>query len=179
MAILKNRPLFSACLLYIICVLCARFSSPDIKIGVACAGIALLLLCLLLLLVRKLPKKALICAMVALLCITLAFASAFAAFDLGQQKYLSIAQKQRCNLTATVTERTVSDVMTVYRIRVQEIDGKSERFDGQLVCNFTSYLQVGDQFTASVLPATYEQIETVLYDADYLDEVYGKTVMPL
>ena len=167
MAILKNRPLFSACLLYIICVFCARFSSSGIRIGVACAGIALLLLCLLLLLVRKLPKKALICAMVALLCITLAFASAFAAFDLGQQKYLSIAQKQRCNLTATVTERTVSDVMTVYRIRVQEIDGKSERFDGQLVCNFTSYLQVGDQFTASVLPATYEQIETVLYDADY------------
>lgn len=167
MAILKNRPLFSACLLYIICVFCAHFSSSNVKIGVMCAGTALLLLCALLLLVRKLPKKILLGILIALLCITLAFASAFAVFDLGQQRYRDIAQKECCTLTATITERTVSDVMTVYRIRVQEIDGQAEHFDGQLVCNFTSYLQVGDQFTASVLPATYEQIETVLYDADY------------
>ncbi len=164
MAILKNRPLFSACLLYIICAFCAYFSTPHIKICVLLAGAALLVLGLLFLLVRKIGKKAALCLIVCALCLTAAFGASLLCFDLGEKKYQSIAQSDSCTVTATVTERNVSDVMTVYRIRVQEIDGHAQRFDARLVCAFAASLQVGDTFTATLSPSTLAQNETLYYD---------------
>ncbi len=164
MAILKNRPLFSACLFYIICVFCAYFSTPHIKICVLLAGAALLVFCLLFALFRKVGKKAALCLIVCAVCVMAAFGTSYLCFDLGEKKYESIAQSESCTVTATVTERNVSDVMTVYRIRVQEIDGRSRHFDARLVCAFTASLQVGDTFTAKLTPSTLAQNATLYYN---------------
>ena len=167
MAILKNRPLFSACLFYIICIFCARITSPYIKIGICGACIVLFVLCMLLFFAKKLSKGLILRVSVCLLCAALAFGGAYLTFDHGQQTYENIAQAQECTVEATVTERTASEMMTVYRIRMQKIDGEQYRFDGQLVCYFASYLQVGDSFSATVEPQTYKQLQSVVYDADY------------
>ena len=141
MAILKNRPLFSACLLYIICVFCARFASPAVKISAIGAGALLVLLCTLLSLGKKISKKLAMRIVIGLLCASVAFASAYLAFDFGQQKYKEIAAKESCTIDATVTERYGADGMTVYRIRVQQLDGQKQSFDAELVCNFNASLQ--------------------------------------
>ena len=167
MAILKNRPLFSACLLYIICIFCARMTPASVKIGIFFACTGLLLVCLTLSLLRKLPKKIALRAGVCLLCTAIAFGSAYLTFDYGQQTYERIAQKESCTIKATVTERTASEFITICRVRVQQIDQGAQHFDAQLICTFPSYLQVGDSFTATVAPATLEQLDSALHDTDY------------
>lgn len=161
MAILKNRPLFSACLLYIICVFCARFSSPAVKISVMIASGVLLIFCVVLCLCKRISKRVLLCFAVGLLCAAVAFAGAYLAFDLGQQPYKSIAERESCEVQATVLERHGSDGMTVYRIRVHELDGQRKAFDAELVCEFNASLQMGDKFTATSAPSTYDQLNTL------------------
>lgn len=167
MAILKNRPLFSACLLYIICVFCARFASPAVKISVICVGALLVLLCTLLSLGKRVSKKLALRVVIGLLCASAAFASAYLAFDFGQQKYNEIAAKESCTIDATVTERYGTDGMTVYRIRVQQLDGQRQSFDAELVCNFNASLQVGDKFTATAAPSAYDQINSLYANEHY------------
>ena len=163
MAILKNRPLFSACLFYIICTFCARFALPGIKIGICCAALFLIALCTLLFLLRRLPKRVFLFVSALLLCAFVSFAVSYLTFQVSQQEYREIAQKQSCELDATVTERKASDTLTVYRVRVHQTDKDNHSFDAQLICEFPSYLQVGDRFTATVQPETFDQLESELY----------------
>ncbi len=167
MAILKNRPLFSACLLYIICIFCARFSSPAIKISVMIAGALLILLCTLLSLGKSIPKKIAMRIVTGLLCVSAAFAGCYLAFDVSQQKYERIAERERCEVQGIVTERVGADGLTVYRIRVQEIDGLRQSFDAQLVCEFNASLQVGDSFTTTAEPSTYDQLNSLYANESY------------
>ncbi|MBQ7379859.1 MAG: ComEC/Rec2 family competence protein [Clostridia bacterium] len=115
-------------------------------------------------LLRKIPKKAAICLAVCLTCAVTAFASSYIGFDQSEKKYERLAQNDTCTLTATVTERSVSDVMTVYRIRVHEANGQAQSFDARLVCAFSASLQVGDQFTATAVPSTLSDNQTLYYD---------------
>lgn len=167
MAILKNRPLFSACLLYIICVFCARFSSPAVKISVIIAGALLILLCTQLSLGKKIPKKLAMRIVVGLLCASAAFAGCYLTFDVSQQKYERIAEREECTVLGTVTERVGADGMTVYRFRVQEIDGQRQSFDAELICEFNASLQVGDSFTAAAKPSTYDQLNSLYANENY------------
>ncbi len=154
MNVLKNRPLFSACLLYIICAFCAYFTVPKIKIALFCVSGVALLFCAVCLLIKKLPRKIMIEAAALALCVLLAFAGSWLAFDASMQKYERIAKQDSCTVRATVTERTPSEFMTAYRVLVCEVDGKAQYFRASLVCEFTSYLQVGDSFEATVKPET-------------------------
>ena len=157
MAILKNRPLFSACLLYIICAFSAPFAPPFVKLVLFCVSAVAGVVCLLLLFMRKLPRKILICAIIALLCLALAFGIAYAAFDLGMQKYQKIAEKESCTVQATVTSRLSFESITIYQIRVHKIDGQAQHMDAQLLCEFAAYLQVGDRFEAQLEPSLLTQ----------------------
>ena len=65
---------------------------------------------------------------------------------------------------ATVLTHQVSDVISVYRVRVHRLDSKTQRFDATLVCAFTSYLQVGDTFTAQVDPKSLSEDASAYYD---------------
>ncbi len=167
MAILKNRPLFSACLLYIICAFCAYFSTETTKIVFLCVSLAALLGGLVCFLAGKLPRKAVLHAAALSLCVALAFGSSLIAFGSARQNYERIAKQELCNVEATVTERNPSETMTAYRVRVHKIDGKKYSFDATLVCDFTSYLQVGDTFAATVKPSTLEDAASPYYDASY------------
>ncbi|MBQ2256348.1 MAG: ComEC/Rec2 family competence protein [Clostridia bacterium] len=154
MAILKNRPLFSACLFYIICAFCAYFTIPRVKIVLIFVSLAVLLFCAACLLIKKLPRKLMLSAAVLSLGALLAFGGSWLAFDASMQKYERIAKQESCTVRATVMERTPSESMTVFRVLVYDVDGKAQYFDASLVCAFTSYLQVGDSFKASVKPQT-------------------------
>ena len=129
MNILKNRPLFSACLLYIICAFCAYFTIPKIKIVLLCISGAALLGCAVCLLIKKLPRKIMLQCAALSLCVLLAFAGSYVAFDASMQQYERIARQESCQVRATVTERTPSEFMTVYRVLVCEVDGKAQYFD--------------------------------------------------
>ena len=167
MNILKNRPLFSSCLLYIICTFCAYFTIPKIKIAVLCiSGIALLGCCACML-IKRLPRKIMLEGAALLLCVLLAFAGSYVAFDASMQKYERIAKRDFCTVRATVTERTPSESMTVYRVLVCEVDGKAQYFDASLVCEFASYLQVGDSFEASVKPQTLKASASPYFSETY------------
>ena len=167
MAILKNRPLFSACLLYIICVFCARFSSPSIKISIMIASVVLLLGCAALCLCKRIPKKVILCIAVGLSCAAVAFAGVYLAYDLGQQPYKRIAERESCEVEATVLERLGSDGMTVYRVRVHELDGQKQAFDAELICQFNASLQVGDKFTTNAEPSAYDQLNSLYANESY------------
>lgn len=167
MAILKNRPLFTACLLYIVCTFCAYFSTPAIKAVLLTLSIIALLVCAVCLLVRKLPRKTVLCGIALSLCVLLAFAGSLLAFNASMQKYERIAERESCVLSATVTERQDSEIMTLYRVRVDSIDGKPQHFDASFVCDFTSYLQVGDKFEANVNPMTLAKSASPYYNTSY------------
>ncbi len=167
MNILKNRPLFSACLLYIICAFCAYFTIPEIKIVLFCISGAALLGCAVYLLIRKLPRKIILQCAALSLCVLLAFAGSYVAFDAVMQKYERIAKRDSCTVRATVTERTPSEFMTVYRVLVYDVDGKAQYFDASLVCEFASYLQVGDSFEASVKPQTLKESASPYFSESY------------
>lgn len=167
MAILKNRPLFCASLLYIICAACAYFSSPTIKIVLICTCAVALLACGVLLLCKKKARRACIFAAALALCALLAAFSSLAAFGISMQKYQSIAQRGQCNVSATVLERTPAEHTTLLRVSVHSLDSKAQRFDAYVVCNFPSYLQVGDSFVATLEPATLEQSASPYFDYHY------------
>ena len=167
MNILKNRPLFSACLLYIICAFCAYFTIPEIKIVLFCISGAALLGCAVCLLIKKLPRKIILQCAALSLCVLLAFAGSYVAFDAAMQKYERIAKRDSCTVRATVTERTPSEFMTVYRVLVYDVDGKAQYFDASLVCEFASYLQVGDSFEASVKPQTLKESASPYFSESY------------
>ncbi len=167
MAILKNRPLFTACLLYIICAFCAYFSSPTLKIVLLCVSGAAVLSCAACLLIKKLPRRIMLRAAALLLCALLAFAGAWVAFDASMHRYERIAKQDTCTISATVLERQESEFMTVHRVLVDTVDGKAQYFDASFVCEFTSYLQVGDSFEATVKPATLDQTATPYFDYHY------------
>ncbi len=164
MAILKNRPLFAACLLYIICAFCAYFSVPAIKIVLFCVSTVALLGCVVCILIKKLPRKIMAYAAALSLCAALAFAESWIAFDTSMQKFERIAQKESCTISATVLERQDSEFMTVYRVLVNKTDNKKQYFDASLVCEFSCYLQVGDSFEANVKPETLEESATPYFD---------------
>ena len=167
MNILKNRPLFSACLLYIICAFCAYFTIPEIKIVLFCISGTALLGCTVCLLLKKLPRKIILQCAALSLCVLLAFAGSYVAFDAAMQKYERIAKRDSCTVRATVTERTPSEFMTVYRVLVYDVDGKAQYFDASLVCEFASYLQVGDSFEASVKPQTLKESASPYFSESY------------
>ena len=167
MAILKNRPLFSACLLYIICAFCAYFTVPEIKIALIFVLLAALLFCGVCLLIKKLPRKIMLQGAALLLCALLAFAGSWIAFDASMQKYEKIAQKESCTINATVTARNGAEAATFYRVLVHTVDGKKQHFKASFVCSFSSYLQVGDSFEATVKPATLEETATPYFDYHY------------
>ncbi len=167
MQILKNRPLFCICLLYIICAFCAYFTSPAVKIVLLCVCGCSLLLCLSLFLLRKIRHRTAWLATALSLCAALAIGSSLLAFGAAQQKYQDIAARQTCEVEATVLERQSSDTMSIYRVRVYKIDGEKHRFDATLVCDFNSYLQVGDTFEASVAPSTLQEAASPYYDTSY------------
>lgn len=167
MAILKNRPLFSACLLYIICAFCAYFSVPELKIVLICVFLAALLFCGVCLLIKKLPRRIMLQGAALSLCALLAFAGSWIAFDASMQKYERIAQKESCTISATVLERSDAEVMTVHRVLVHTVDGKKQYFDASFICEFSSYLQVGDSFEATVKPSTLEETATPYFDYHY------------
>ena len=158
MNILKNRPLFCACLLYIICAFCAYFTVPKAKILLIFIFLAAFLACAACIFLKKLPKKRMLQAAALCLCALLAFAGSWLAFDASMQKYERIAINETCTIRATVQERSEdSEFMTVYRVIVHEVDGKAQYFDATFVCDFTSYLQVGDSFEATVKPSTLKE----------------------
>lgn len=167
MNILKNRPLFSACLLYIICAFCAYFSIPKIKIILLCISGAALLGCSVCLLIKKLPRKTMLQCAALSLCVLLAFAGSYVAFDASMQQYERIARQESCQVRASVTERTPSEFMTVYRVLVCEVDGKAQYFDASFVCAFASYLQVGDSFEATVKPETLKKSASPYFSESY------------
>ena len=167
MAIMKNRPLFSACLLYIICAFCAYFSSPSLKIILLFVSICALIGCIVCIFVKKLPRKVAVRAAALCLCAVLAFAGSWIAFDANMQKYERMAEKESCLFSATVTERKSAESMTVYRVRVHAVDDRSEHFDATMVCDFTSYLQVGDSFEATGKPSTLADAASAYYDGHY------------
>ena len=167
MNILKNRPLFSACLLYIICAFCAYFTIPKIKIVLLCISGAALLGCAVCLLIKKLPRKIMLQCAALSLCVLLAFTGSYVAFDASMQQYERIARQESCQVRATVTERTPSEFMTVYRVLVCEVDGKAQYFDASFVCAFASYLQVGDSFEATVKPETLKKSASPYFSESY------------
>ena len=167
MAILKNRPLFCVCLLYILCTFCAYFTSPAVKIVLICLCTACLIGCIAWLLLRKSRHRTLMLAAALLLCAAIALGSSLVAFGAALQKYQAIAVKETCMIEATVLERRSSETMSVYRVRVHRTDGEAQRFDATLVCDFTSYLQVGDTFTATVAPSTITKAASPYYDTSY------------
>lgn len=156
MAILKNRPLFSASLLYIICAYIGYLSDFRTKLILCGIGLLALVAYTVLCLVRKLFGRTAIITGLCVGAVVLSLCSSLICIDLAQARYQKYAEQETCTVTATVTQRAVSDRITVYVVRVEQIDGKKERFDAQLTCNFTSYLQVGHQFTATVQPATFD-----------------------
>ena len=167
MAILKNRPLFSACLFYIICAFCAYFSIPEAKITLLCASLAALLFCGICLAVKRLPRKIMRSAALLSLCALLAFGGSWIAFDASMQKYERIAKQDTCVIRATVTERDGAESTTLYRVIVHTVDGKDAYFGASMVCDFTSYLQVGDSFGAVVEPATLAESVSPYFSESY------------
>lgn len=167
MELLKNRPLFGVCLLYILCAFCAYFASPATKIVFLCLCAACLLGCGAWLLLRKSHHRTLLLAAALSLCAAIAVGSSLVAFGAAQQAYQAIAAKDTCTVEATVLERQSSETMSIYRVRVHGIDKEAQRFDATLVCDFTSYLQVGDTFTATVAPSTLKEAASPYYDTSY------------
>ena len=155
MAILRNRPLFSAALLYIICAYFGYFSDFRNKVFWCVIGLLALGAFVLLCVLRKLSRRTALVAGLCTVAAVLSLCTSLAVFGPAQHKYEQYAAAESCEVVATVTERSASSEITIYRVRVQEIDGKADGFDAQLVCNFTSYLQVGHQFCATVAPATF------------------------
>ena len=167
MAILKNRPLFCVCLLYIICTFCAYFASPAAKIILLCISAAALLGCGAWMLLKRSRHRTLLLAAALSLCAAIALGSSLVAFGAALQKYQAIAAKETCTVQATVLERKSSETMSVYRVRVHSTDGEVQRFDATLVCDFTSYLQVGDTFSATVAPSTLRDAASPYYNTSY------------
>ncbi len=155
MDILRNRPLFSAALLYIICAYIGYFSDFRNKVFWCVIGLlafgAFVLLCAL----GKLSRRTALVSGLCTAAAALSLCTSLVLFGPMQYKYEEYAKAESCEVIATVTERSVSSEITVYRVRVQQLDGKAEHFDAQLVCAFPSYLQVGHQFRATVTPATF------------------------
>ena len=167
MGILKNRPLFCVCLLYIICAFCAYFASPAAKIVLLCISAAALLGCSTWMLLKRSRHRTLLLAAACSLCAALAIGSSVIAYGAALQKYETIAARKTCTVEATVLERQSSDTMSVYRVRVHSIDEESYRFDATLVCDFTSYLQAGDTFSATVAPSTLRDAASPYYNTSY------------
>ena len=164
MNIFKHRPLFCACFFYIACAFGAYCLVPDARLVLLCLCGVLLLGCGVCLLCKHLPRKALLCAASLALCAILALGGSLLAFDLLPRSYENLAQSQSCRVNATVLARQTSGAISIYRVRVHGIDQKAHRFDATLVCEFASYLQVGDTFTAQVDPRSLSEDANAYYD---------------
>lgn len=157
MAILQNRPLFCAALLYIICAYLGYFSDFRNKVFLCAVGLLALVAYLLLCLLRKLSRKQMLTCGLCVAAAVLSLSASLVYFGPMQQKYEEYADREQLSIEATVLERSVSSEITVLRVRVQQLDGEREHFDAQLVCGFTSYLQPGHVIKARVTPTVYPE----------------------
>ncbi len=155
MDILRNRPLFSASMLYIICAYAAYLSRFEYNVLLYGVMILALGTFAVLLALRKLSRGALLRVGLCMAAVVLSIGISLYFFGPALHKYEQYAAAESCEVTATVTQRSVSDSITVYRVKVHEIDGNTENFDALLVCSFTSYLQVGHKFKATAVPAVF------------------------
>lgn len=167
MDILKNRPLFFACMLYIVCAFFAYFATPFVKVALLGISLAALLLCAVCLSVRRLSRRTVLFFGALALSAFLAFGTSTLAFGAALRDYERIAKLESCEISATVTERTESETMSVYRVRVHTVDDEKYYFDATVVCYFAAYLQVGDRFDATAKPLTLRESASPQYGQSY------------
>lgn len=154
MDIFSKRPLFLSCMLFLACATAGYFISGVVKMIIIIVAAIALVFCLILALLKYHSSERKNLFLLLILCfvmVILSLASSLNYYDASYEKYDKLYGRQNM-LSATVTAVDYeSNFASIYEIRVNSLNGKTDEFKATLECEYSGALRVGDRVAVNAL----------------------------
>lgn len=144
MAIFKKRPLFSACMLFILFSIIGYFLPEAYKIAVGIVALALAVVAIILLICKKVSNYSSLYLIMCGIAVFASLLSSFAFFNAKASSYAEYYGKEHIVRATVIDENFNSGNLCGYRILVKEINGTQKRHMADLECYYDAALEIGD-----------------------------------
>ena len=150
MAIFKKRPLFAACMLFLLFSTLGFFLGSVIKIIICVISFTALAVFITLFICKKISNYSSIFIILCLLAIIFSLLSSLIFFNIRASSYEKYYGEEH-TISATVTEEIYqSGNLSSYKINVESIDGEHNRHLSELTCYYNPAFEIGDKFELTV-----------------------------
>ena len=150
MAIFKKRPLFAACMLFLLFSTLGFFLGSVIKIIICVLSFTALAVFITLFICKKISNYSSIFIIICLLAIIFSLLSSLIFFNIRASSYEKYYGEEH-TISATVTEEIYqSGNLSSYKINVESIDGEHNRHLSELTCYYNPAFEIGDKFELTV-----------------------------
>ena len=160
MNVFTKRPVFTSCMLFLLCSVIAYFVSGEVKkIVLLICVITLAFLSVLAVFVRcsNGKKYALLVFVLSLIMTVLSFLSSFLFFDKEYEKRNPLYGQEHI-VNGTVTSvRYENNFSSGYIISIDSVDGSEDKHKAVLQCEYSAALQVGDRISVKAVASQPEE----------------------
>lgn len=150
MNIFSKRPLFTACMLYLLFAVVGIFISSSVKIALIIAFVLLALFSLTFFVFDKAKAYTALCLVLSSAMIAVSLISSYVYFDLTAKSFEKYYDKNHTVEAMVVSENKRSENFSEYEIYVTKIDGTEKNHSAILNCTYNSVLEEGMYFVADL-----------------------------
>lgn len=160
MDIFTKRPLFTSCMMFLLCSVIAYFVSGEIKKAVipVCA-IALIFLTVFAVFryYSNGKKYAFLTLILCFIMITLSFVSSYSFFDRGYGKRNSQYGQEHLINGVVTSIKYENNYSSAYELSIDSVDGSEDKHKAVMECEYPAALRIGDRISACVVSSKPEE----------------------
>lgn len=157
MNIFSKRPLFCACMLYLLTSVVGIFTPPGYKIILISVFILLGLFALAFYIFDKIKAYYALCIILSSLMIVISLISTYMYFDVKAKSFEKYYDSHHTLEAIVVSEDGRSANWVEYEIYVTKIDGEEKEHKAKLSCTYSSVLEPGMSFVADLYADGFEE----------------------
>ena len=145
MAIFKKRPLFSACMFFILFSVIGYFIPHTYKIIVGFVALVIIASAAILFICKKISNYTSLALILCSIGVCSSLFSSYAFFNVKATSYEKYYNKDHTVHATVIDENFDGGNLCGYRIQVEEIDGADDRHIADLECYYDAALEIGDR----------------------------------
>ena len=147
MALFKNRPLFCACMIFILFSVIGYFLPYDYKIAATAVAFLLTVIEIILLICKKISNYSSLYLILCTVAVVVSMISSIVFFNLTADSYEKHYGKEVTVQATVIDENFDGGNLCGYRIQVETVNGEKDRHIADLECYYDAPLQIGDHVT--------------------------------